>query len=217
MEESRIDIPPASPEQQEAESIPNYQLAVDPKNENVESNNKGTIISEQLTSLPKSVIHRIGGIDKNTEYPEPHPVFSFSSYPKTGGRLGRNVLLWGNELKHSFFPLVCLVGPDWITMLFTYAFMIAALSLDTFLIHHLVGNSVVFFLVLVLMICVFWILLTTTLSDQGIIWRGCPDLFSLPKVSTCRICEVDRPKGACHCEVCEVCSFDVVADRACYD
>lgn len=91
---------------------------------------------------PNTPIRQIGGKDKYTENPEPHSLIKHLKYPKTGrdfgilynigGRLGRNTLLWGNELKHSYFPFVCILGPDWITLLFTYAFLVVALVYDAF-------------------------------------------------------------------------------------
>ena len=44
---------------------------------------------------------------------EPHSVYRNHTYPKTGGRLGNCYLLWGDELKHDYFPFVAIVGPDW--------------------------------------------------------------------------------------------------------
>ena len=49
---------------------------------------------------------------------EPHRVFKHLPYPKTGGRLGNCYLLWGNELKHDFFPLVAIVGPNYFHAIF---------------------------------------------------------------------------------------------------
>ena len=51
-----------------------------------------------------------------------------------GGRLGNLYLLWGDERKHSFFPLVAIAGPDWPTMLFTYVGFILLTCFDCFII-----------------------------------------------------------------------------------
>ncbi|CBK21915.2 uncharacterized protein [Blastocystis hominis] len=46
--------------------------------------------------------------------------------------------------------------------------------------------------------------MTTTLSNQGIIWRGIPAKFESQPLTICRICEVERPRGSCHCDVCQL-------------
>lgn len=103
----------------------------------------------------------------------PHSVFRWCSYPKTGGRLGNCCLLWGDELKHDYFPFVAIVGPSWKLSLVVYAFPIAILCVMLWSMHlydswKLWGILVgVFFFLL----CEISALLTT-LSNPGIVFRG---------------------------------------------
>ena len=89
--------------------------------------------------------------DKDTINPIPHSVFKRFHYPKTGlvqfafwhkgGRLGNIYLLWGNECKHAYFPLVAIAGPDWPTMVITYLAFIGITIFDCYVamyIHEVV-------------------------------------------------------------------------------
>ena len=127
--------------------------------------------------------------------PIPHSVFSHLSYPKTGGRLGNCYLLWGDELKHDYFPFICLVGPDWPTLLITFAFQIFVLFGDLYLLRlgletsltARMGTSSWIPVIVGAIICLFPIsvLLLTTCSNPGIIYRGEPPCFTEFKSSVC--------------------------------
>ncbi|KAK8790330.1 hypothetical protein WA588_000489, partial [Blastocystis sp. NMH] len=143
--------------------------------------------------------------DKDTMNPIPHSVFPHMPFPKTGGRLGNLYLLWGDERKHSFFPFVAIAGPDWPSMLFTYVGFILLTCLDCFIIKGSTENMSMVRLVIIVAAVLFYILLTTTLSNPGIAFRDQPVDPSVQTVSTCRICEIQRMPGTCHCERCGVC------------
>ena len=51
-------------------------------------------------------------------------------FSSIGGYLGNNILLWGNIKKHDYFPLVALLGPDWMVMLVTYVFYIGLIVVN---------------------------------------------------------------------------------------
>lgn len=157
-------------------------------------------------------------------------MFSFSFYPRTGGRLGNNYLLWGDELKHVYFPFICLVGPDWPTTLVTYAFMFFTLGGDLYLLKCLLRVQVSsrsgtktwipFSIGLVVCIVALFFLLLTTCSNPGIIFRGQPPSFKGEKASVCRcasvskssvgMCGVERPRYAYHCDRCDTCCESVL-------
>lgn len=100
-------------------------------------------------------------------------MFKNHKFPKTGGRLGNCYLLWGDELKHDYFPFVAIVGPDWKMLFFTlssplivllcyfgYAFTLQQLELWGFVIA-IVSCAISEFLFLM-----------TTMSNPGIVFRG---------------------------------------------
>lgn len=107
---------------------------------------------------------------------EPHRVFKSLPYPKTGGRLGKCYLLWGNELKHHFFPLIGMVGPD-------YPRLFVMLCLPVIILICFLGcmrafetektwAKVIAYTVFVMNeICI----LTCALSNPGIVFRGSQD------------------------------------------
>ena len=104
---------------------------------------------------------------------DPHRVFKCLPYPKTGGRLGKCYLLWGNELKHDFFPFVAIVGPN--TRLMIVMLCIPIIIFVCFLGSMVVYNSWRTWAVIVAL--VFFIsnefcLLMTTMSNPGIVFRG---------------------------------------------
>ena len=115
----------------------------------------------------------------------PRRVFQCIAYPKTGiawlmsfiwsigGRLGNCYLLWGNELKHDYFPFVAIAGPDWkfnlILLIIPWiAFGCAVGSM------HFYDNYGSLRMWICLLACLFeeCILLVTGLSNPGIVFRG---------------------------------------------
>ena len=118
-------------------------------------------------------------LDENT----PHSVFQCCTYPKTGGRLGNCYLLWGDELKHDYFPFVAIAGPSWKLSFAMYAIpIIIFVSLlgsmhvyNSWKIWGVIIGIVFFFIT---EICT----LLTTLSNPGIVFRG-----MLPSTNKCSI------------------------------
>ncbi|KAK8809148.1 hypothetical protein WA171_001273 [Blastocystis sp. BT1] len=147
--------------------------------------------------------------DKDTINPIPHSVFKRFHYPKTGGRLGNNYLLWGNECKHAYFPLVAIAGPDWPTMVITYLAFIGITIFDCYVAMKNTSSNVFIYAFIGIAAVLFWILLTTTLSNPGIAFRGQAIDPSTPVTSECRFCEIQRVKGTCHCSICNVCYRDL--------
>ena len=104
---------------------------------------------------------------------EPHRVFTKLAFPKTGGRLGKCYLLWGNELKHDYFPMIAMVGPDYprivimlvLPALVLFCFFGCMSVYDTWKLWAVIVSVVMFILN---EICI----LITTMSNPGIIFRG---------------------------------------------
>ena len=85
-----------------------------------------------LVSNPSQALQS-GNMPLIGDFP-PHSIFSCSEFPKTGidspflfiiigGRLGRNILLWGNE-SSTYFPFICMIGPHYMFNICTFVFVI---------------------------------------------------------------------------------------------
>ena len=152
---------------------------------------------------------------------EPHSVYRNRTYPKTGGRLGNCYLLWGNELKHDYFPFVAIVGPDWKMLFLT-------LSLPVIVLLCYVGYSITlqafefWGFIVAIVVCMFSELffLMTTMSNPGIVFRGMrPSTENNPVQCGMRCglflieieeCHCDRVSlRVHHCYRCNLCHYKV--------
>ena len=152
---------------------------------------------------------------------EPHSVYRNRTYPKTGGRLGNCYLLWGNELKHDYFPFVAIVGPDWKMLFLT-------LSLPVIVLLCYVGYSITLQafefcgFIVAIVVCMFSELffLMTTMSNPGIVFRGMrPSTENNPVQCGMRCglflieieeCHCDRVSlRVHHCYRCNLCHYKV--------
>lgn len=152
---------------------------------------------------------------------EPHSVFENRKFPKTGGRLGNCYLLWGDELKHDYFPFVAIVGPDWKMLFLT-------LSLPLFVFLCFIGYAYTlrlldiwgFAIALALCILSEIFFLMTTMSNPGIVFRGMRPstadnpiqcgTFSCLVLSVLEECHCDRVSFRVHhCYRCNLCHYKV--------
>ena len=119
---------------------------------------------------------------------EPHPVFKNHAYPKTGGRLGNCYLLWGDELKHDYFPFVAIPGPQWklslvalMSPLLVLICLIGSMFFyDSFSVWGLIVGIGIFFVN-------EFLFLITILSNPGIVFRGVRPASDDTRVRCCVI------------------------------
>ncbi|KAK8797729.1 hypothetical protein WA171_005260, partial [Blastocystis sp. BT1] len=140
----------------------------------------------------------------------PKPVNQHFSYPKTGGRLGNCYLLWGNELKHDYFPFVAIVGPDWKFMPVTLLvpFILFCGSLGSMYFYHAWKQWGVIVSLVIFVISELCILMTT-MSNPGIVFRGTQDI---DEKSKCRCLECHFSRSCFqvhHCFDCGVCCYQL--------
>ncbi|KAK8795712.1 hypothetical protein WA158_000368 [Blastocystis sp. Blastoise] len=135
----------------------------------------------------------------------PHRVFSCLPYPKTGGRLGNNYLLWGKETS-IYFPMICLIGPHWSFNICTFLFVIlfnGAFAYVSYTAETYWGCAIC----IIMMIITLIFLCLTSLSNPGIAPRGIVYTGKDQPYSVCRICHIVKPEGAFHCQTCDVCVY----------
>lgn len=106
-----------------------------------------------------------------------------------GGRLGNCYLLWGNELKHDYFPFVAIVGPDWKFMPVTLLvpFILFCGSLGSMYFYHAWKQWGVIVSLVIFVISELCILMTT-MSNPGIVFRGTQDIDEKSKCRCCTSC-----------------------------
>ena len=135
----------------------------------------------------------------------PHSIFSCSEFPKTGidspflfiiigGRLGRNILLWGNE-SSTYFPFICMIGPHYMFNICTFVFVIcfngAFLWYRYFhsylsLLHSCFEKLI--YGVIASLCCLILTLISlcmTSFSNPGIVPRGMVYTGKEPPISVC--------------------------------
>ena len=137
--------------------------------------------------------------------------YNYIFFPIAGGRLGNCYLLWGDDLKHDYFPFVAIVGPDW---KYTFAlYLVPAITLvaglGTMKLYD-TWKTWAAILEVVLFVLTEYCILVTAMSqpvdpENRVPCSRNPFLVSLPVM-----CKFNRTcPRVHHCYDCDVCCYQL--------
>lgn len=124
--------------------------------------------------------------------------------------------IWGKVIDGKF-PSSCVVGPDFICLLFAYLLIL----IPSFLVICYVAPNIHWIISLIGFInlcCVMYFLSYTAFSDPGIIPKRPPSKSQNPKPNSeqlrqrrvfCPYCNILRPVNSFHCSYCDACILNL--------
>ena len=114
-------------------------------------------------------------------------------------------------MKNDYFPFVAILGPDWkyTLVLLCFPWIVWGCGIGTMLILSC-WKKWAFWILTFILILDEWSILTTALSNPGIVFRGTQPFSENAKLQ-CKMCRFDRPSAYCHhCYECDLCCYKVV-------
>ena len=99
------------------------KVAADPESHAIQSGSSRASWGDADASKPAPATAPLAESMWDAEALVPHKTVPCCPFPRSGGELGNFVWLGGRPAA-KYFPLLCLVGPDWVCMCVTYLLII---------------------------------------------------------------------------------------------